>query len=146
MSGNGETTTTRREFLVQTGQTAAGVVAGGALAAHAGTAAQTATSRSTLGANDRINIAVLGIRSRGMQLAEGFAKIPNVRVKTLVDPDDAPIGEQDGCTTVRGGSESVLPRQAIARVCDLPNVGGGAPDFHSTHDLHDSTGVGAFGG
>ena len=41
-----------------------------------------------IGANERINIAVIGIRGRGMEIARGFAKIPNVCVKTLVDVDE----------------------------------------------------------
>ncbi len=81
--------TTRREFLVQTTQTAGGLVAAGTLASSVGAAYRTSTSaRRILGANDRVNIAVVGIRSRGMQLAQGFAKLPNVRIKTIVDPDE----------------------------------------------------------
>ena len=40
-----------------------------------------------LGANDRINIAVIGIRSRGRAHCREWVKIPNVRVKTLCDVD-----------------------------------------------------------
>jgi predicted dehydrogenase len=81
--------TTRRTFLQQSGCTIAGVMATGALASCAAkSTAPVVAPRSVLGANDRINVAVIGIRSRGQQLAKGFAKEPNVHVKTLVDVDE----------------------------------------------------------
>jgi hypothetical protein len=49
--------------------------------------AAVSTKGGVIGANDRINIAIIGIRGRGMYLAEGFAKIPNVSVKTFCDID-----------------------------------------------------------
>ena len=76
----------RRQFLTRSAQTAAGLVAAGALTSCA-TLRPTARGR-IIGANDRINLAVLGIRSRGGALARRFAKIPNVRVKTVVDVDE----------------------------------------------------------
>ncbi|MGD9109985.1 MAG: Gfo/Idh/MocA family oxidoreductase, partial [Phycisphaerales bacterium] len=48
----------------------------------------TVAERRIIGANDRINIAIIGIRSRGRKLAENFAGMPNVRVKTLCDIDE----------------------------------------------------------
>jgi predicted dehydrogenase len=41
-----------------------------------------------LGANDRVVLAVIGIRSQGNALKRGFAKLPNVVVKTLCDVDE----------------------------------------------------------
>jgi len=76
----------RREFLGKTTQFAAGAIAAGMLSSCARPAAVSTKSR-VLGANDRINIAIIGVRGRGMPLAEGFAKIPNVKIKTLCDID-----------------------------------------------------------
>ena len=77
----------RREFLGKTTQFTVGAVAAGMLASCAKqTAAPLAGSR-IIGANGRINIAIIGIRGRGMYLAEGFAKIPNVSIKTFCDID-----------------------------------------------------------
>lgn len=45
-----------------------------------------------LGANDRMNVAVIGIRSQGTAHIGGFARIPNVRVKTLCDIDQNLFG------------------------------------------------------
>ncbi|MHC4186513.1 MAG: Gfo/Idh/MocA family protein, partial [Planctomycetota bacterium] len=47
-----------------------------------------------LGANDRINMAIIGIRGRGNGLSKGFAGIPNVRVKTLCDIDENLFAER----------------------------------------------------
>ena len=76
----------RREFLNKTTRVAAGVLAAGSLASCAPSAGPCAKGR-ILGANDRINLAIIGIRGRGMNLAEGFVKIPNVAIKTLCDID-----------------------------------------------------------
>ena len=78
----------RREFLIQSTQTAAGMMAAGALVSCTTPATVPAARGRIIGANERLNMAVIGIRSRGMQLARGFAEIPGVRIKTLVDVDE----------------------------------------------------------
>jgi len=78
----------RREFLGRSTHTAAGIVAAGALAGCASSEARRTPKGGIIGANERINLAVIGIHGRGMDLAEGFAKIPGVRVKTLCDIDE----------------------------------------------------------
>ena len=77
----------RRVFLGRTTQFAAGAIAAGMLSSCARPTAVTSTKAGVIGANDRINIAIIGIRGRGMYLAEGFAKIPNVKIKTFCDID-----------------------------------------------------------
>jgi predicted dehydrogenase len=68
----------RREFIRRGTQAAAGVAA-----------ATVATSaRPVLGANDRVNIAVIGIRSRGREHYNEWMKNPNVQVRTLCDADE----------------------------------------------------------
>ena len=39
------------------------------------------------GANDRINIAVLGVNGRGQNHIDGYMNLENVAVTTLCDPD-----------------------------------------------------------
>ena len=78
----------RREFLANGTKTTAGVFAATALASCTTVQTSCATKTKAIGANERINLAVIGIRSRGMALAKGFAKIPNVRIKTLCDIDE----------------------------------------------------------
>jgi hypothetical protein len=41
-----------------------------------------------LGANDRVVVAILGIRGQGDALKQGFAKLAGVEIKTLCDPDE----------------------------------------------------------
>src|SRR5688500_14985004 len=67
---------TRREFVSRTARTAAGVTVGSAL-----------LSSRVLGANDRVVLASIGIRSQGDSLKRGFARLQNVEIKTLCDPD-----------------------------------------------------------
>jgi predicted dehydrogenase len=66
---------TRREFL----------------AASALTLSAATYNRAAAAPNDKIRLAVMGLRVRGKQLAPGFAAIPNVEISHLVDPDPAMI-------------------------------------------------------
>ena len=68
----------RREFLAHGAKAAAGIAA----------ATVATIARPVLGANDRVNIAVLGIRSRGKEHYRDWVKIPGVQVHTLCDPDE----------------------------------------------------------
>jgi len=76
-----ENNVTRRQFLKSTTRTAAGTV-------MAGAAVSASINRNILGANDRINMAVIGIRGQGGAHVGGFSRIPNVRIKTLCDIDE----------------------------------------------------------
>ncbi|MHC4739253.1 MAG: Gfo/Idh/MocA family protein [Planctomycetota bacterium] len=88
------TKVTRRKFLSQSSKTAAGVFAASALASCTTVERSVPTKIKAKGANERINLAVIGIRGRGISLAEGFAKIDNVRVKTLCDIDENLFAER----------------------------------------------------
>jgi predicted dehydrogenase len=84
-SNNGQIS--RREFLGRTTQFAAGTIAASMLASCAKPTAAPLANNRIIGANDRINLAIIGVRGRGMAQAKGFAQIPNVRIKTLCDID-----------------------------------------------------------
>ncbi len=77
---------TRRQFLSHGSKVAAGFAAAAPLASCA--QPQPKPSARVLGANERINVAVAGIRSRGKNHFRNFAKLPNVHVKTLCDIDE----------------------------------------------------------
>jgi predicted dehydrogenase len=77
---------TRREFVARTAKTAAGVVAGTAALEASANAAPAIGSR-VMGANDRVVLASVGVRGQGNALKRGFARLPNVVIKTLCDPD-----------------------------------------------------------
>jgi len=68
----------RREFLKKTVTGTAGLIIGAPLVKDAFAGSP----------NDRINIAVVGIRSRGAEHYRQFSQIPNVRVTTICDVDE----------------------------------------------------------
>jgi predicted dehydrogenase len=71
----------RRDFAVQLG-TVSGVVAGGRWLQ-----ASPAFGARVQGANDRVVVAVVGIRGQGNYLKRAFARLDNVEIKTLCDVD-----------------------------------------------------------
>jgi predicted dehydrogenase len=79
---------TRRDFTSQTATAAAAMAVGtGSLGGARSQAAPLVSSR-VLGANDRLILASVGIRSQGNALKRGFARLPGVAIKTLCDPDE----------------------------------------------------------
>jgi len=80
---------TRREFLNRSSQAAAALCAATSLVSCAADNLKTAPlAARVIDANERVNLAVIGIRSRGKRLTEVFAKIPGVHIKTLCDIDE----------------------------------------------------------
>jgi predicted dehydrogenase len=73
---------TRRDFTSRVGAAAAGIALGGEFFT-----ASAQTNGRILGANDRVVTASIGIRGQGNGLKRGFAKLPNVEIKTLCDID-----------------------------------------------------------
>jgi predicted dehydrogenase len=80
------TAISRREFATRVGAAAAGVAIGRNLFGSTVAAAPNVGGR-ILGANDRVVTASIGIRGQGNSLKRGFAKLPNVEIKTLCDID-----------------------------------------------------------
>ena len=72
----------RREFLERSTAAGLGLAAASALL----TAARPARA---VAANDKIVLAVMGIRGRGAALAQGFAERPDCEVAYLCDPDSS---------------------------------------------------------
>ncbi|HVL15508.1 MAG TPA: Gfo/Idh/MocA family oxidoreductase, partial [Gemmata sp.] len=68
-------TTTRREFIAASALTLSAATYNGAAQKP----------------NDRVRLAIMGLRVRGKSLAPGFAAIPGVEVAHLVDPDPAMV-------------------------------------------------------
>lgn len=75
----------RRDFGTRIGA-AAGAAAGGRWL-HAAPGAAPATTPRIQGANDRVVVAVVGIRGQGNALKRAFARLENVDIKTLCDVD-----------------------------------------------------------
>jgi len=80
----------RRQFLAKTTKTAAGVVAATTLAGCSTQNHVVAPAFATrvLGANERVNMAIIGIRGRGAGHVRTFSGMKNVNVKTICDIDE----------------------------------------------------------
>jgi predicted dehydrogenase len=62
--------------------------------AVAGIAAARSASAKVLGANDRIRVAVIGVRGRGWDHVRGYHQIPNVEVAAFCDVDENVLGQR----------------------------------------------------
>jgi len=121
----------RREFLTRSTQAAAGIFITSALTSCGAPRTAPAVSGRIIGANDRINMAMIGIRSRGNAVAEEFAGIRNVRFKTLCDIDEnlfpprvKRIGEIQGYTP----STVVYDMRRVFEDKDIDAVAIGTPN------------------
>lgn len=74
---------TRRDFITRSTLATTGLAAIGPMAV-----ARSKIPGNSIGANDRINMAVIGIRGRGQSHINNFAGMKNVHVKTLCDADE----------------------------------------------------------
>jgi predicted dehydrogenase len=84
------------------------------LAATAATARFTATSVTEIqaqapgGANERLNVAVIGVRGRGMSHVDGFADRNNCRVTHICDVDSAVVGRAVDRVRQRQGADPTV--------------------------------------
>jgi len=77
---------TRRDFLRKTGAGAAALAFGGRLSGL-----DASSYQRIIGANDRINVAIIGVNSRGSALAHNFARQADCEVVTVCDVDKRAI-------------------------------------------------------
>ena len=84
-------TITRREFLHDSAALAA-ALAGSGLVGGALSAAEEAKKPKKAAANDRLHVAVIGVRGQGMSHIRGFAGENDCVVSTVCDVDEAVIG------------------------------------------------------
>src|SRR2546427_2253883 len=89
-----ESDKTRREFLKTASKTT------GAAGVFAGLTFLTRPER-VFGANDRVRVAVCGLRSRGKDHLEEFSRVPNVEIAALCDVDDGVLNK---CRSEVGGN------------------------------------------
>ena len=109
----------RRKFISESSRIAAGVAAAGALSSCA--REQVLPLGRVIGANDRINLAVVGIRGRGGGLAEDFSKIENVQVKTVCDVDENVASERANTLGQKYGHTPQIDFD-MRRVFDDPDI------------------------
>src|SRR5882757_9828113 len=84
-----ETDVTRRDFLRTAAKTT------GAAGAFSGLTFLTRPER-VFGANDRVRVAVCGLRSRGKDHLDAFSRVPNVEVAALCDVDETVLQKRRG--------------------------------------------------
>ncbi len=111
----------RREFLSKTGKAVAGAIAAGTLASCGDQSAAPLVKGRTLGSNDTVNIAVIGIRNQGMALAKGFAKLDKVHIRTLCDIDENLFGSRAKEIADITGAAPLYVGD-LRRVCDDKDV------------------------
>ena len=80
--------TSRRDFIKKTVASSAAVTLGGLTLPNMGYA-------NILGANEQLNVAVIGIRSRGKAHVEAIHKYPNAKVVYSCDVDDVILDEHN---------------------------------------------------
>jgi predicted dehydrogenase len=80
----------RREFISRGTTAAAGLAAISVLGSSglSKAAVQKSVQSRVIGANDRVNVAVIGFRGQGETHYERLSTVPNVRIKTLCDIDE----------------------------------------------------------
>ncbi len=115
----------RRQFMTKGTKAAGAIVGAGSISSCTTTPAKqpakksktkTETAKeSVLGANERVNLAVIGIRNRGRALSEKFAKLDGVSVKTLCDVDENLMPK-------RAGKVQAIQRSPVDTEYDLRKV------------------------
>jgi len=109
--------TKRRDFIKKSALGTAGIAIGGI-------GFGSKSYASIIGANDRLNIAVIGIRGRGVEHIESWCSLKdshNVRVITLCDADDQFFGERAKTVKDRTG-EMPSAEWDMRRVFDNPDI------------------------
>src|SRR6266536_1544281 len=78
---------TRRDFLKAAASTSAGAFSGITFLTR---------SERVFGANDRVRVAVIGLKSRGKDHLDAFSRVPNVEIAALCDVDDSILNKRRG--------------------------------------------------
>ncbi|MCL4215651.1 MAG: Gfo/Idh/MocA family oxidoreductase [Candidatus Hydrogenedentes bacterium] len=84
-------------------------------------AAAGAVSINALGANDRLNVGIMGIHDRGMDLAQEIARRDDVTVRYLADPDSTLFEERAKTVGDLGGTRPECI-QDFRRMLDDPDI------------------------
>ncbi|MBN2412815.1 Gfo/Idh/MocA family oxidoreductase [candidate division KSB1 bacterium] len=122
-------TTNRRDFLKKSTITTAGALV---------SAPFFGTGRAKGNANDKINIAVVGIRSRGIAHIRGYTDIPNVRVAALCDVDERLFPKAIAEVEQKGGEKPKIyvDFQKLLEDKDIDAVSIASPDhWHALHTI-----------
>jgi predicted dehydrogenase len=81
-----------------------------------------ASGMTALGANDRINVAVIGVRSRGRDHITSYAKIPGARIAAICDIDQSQIERAVAFTGKVTGVKPQKTYQDIRRLLEDKDI------------------------
>ena len=117
---------TRRDFMANSGKAAAGLTAASVLVSRGKMQAAPAKSPTTItdrviGANGRINMAIIGTGGRGGGLLSSFAKIPDIHIKTICDIDENTLRRRTGAVAEKTGKRPTMLKD-FRRALDDPAV------------------------
>ena len=103
----------RRDFIKKIGISTAAISIGGSLLGdhifgNTATAFSAKSYRNIIGANDRINIATIGVNSRGNSMGGTFARQKNARVVTICDVDSRTIPK--ALKTIKDAGQTDVPK------------------------------------
>ncbi len=93
----------RRDFIRKTVSTSAALVAGGILPGFSAR-----SYSSIMGANERVNVALMGVNSRGLALADNFSSQANCEVLYVCDVDSRAADKCKGIVGVNQGRDPKL--------------------------------------
>ncbi len=112
-----KSTISRRDFIKHGSKVAAGVAVVGAMAPMA-----RAAKGRVIGANDTINIAVVGIKGRGGGLINNFARIKGVKICTLCDVDERVLNKRAAAFEKKNGGRKVKTEYDMRKVFDDKDI------------------------
>src|ERR1700687_178210 len=105
-----ESEKTRRDFLKTVAKTT------GAAGVYTGLTFLTRPER-VFGANDRVRVAVCGLRDRGEDHPDGFPRAPNAEVPALCAVDETVLSKRRG--EVRGSPRTIVD---VRRLLEDPTI------------------------
>jgi predicted dehydrogenase len=81
-----------------------------------------ASGMTSLGANDRINVAVIGVRSRGRDHITSYAKLPQARIAAVCDIDQAQVERAVAFTDKLTGAKPQRTYQDIRKLLEDKDI------------------------
>ncbi len=129
-------TLSRRRFLEESMFATAAAVAAGSLPVRA--AAQKAAPGRTVGANDMIRIAVIGVKGRGVDHVSHYAAMDDVTVAAICDVDPSVIGRAMEAVEKRGKKAPVFV-QDLRKVMEDKEID--AVSIATTNHWHSLAGI-----
>src|SRR4030081_568642 len=101
----------RRDFLKITGAGVAGTALGATASSYA----------RVMGANDRVRVAICGVRGRGNDHIHGFSRVPRAEIAALCDVDESVLNRRLG-DIEKLGSPTPKPYVAVRKLLEDKDI------------------------